>query len=134
MRVSLFGAAGGLLVLGLLLPPAAVAQRSGNPLPRLLRADTARFGRVLRDPAAYRLQVLYTQINRDARGRPHFRTFRYGVPPNQYFYPASTVKLPAAALALAKLRRLRAQVPGLTAASPLRLDSAFAGQIGRAHV
>ncbi|MBO0358870.1 serine hydrolase [Hymenobacter sp. BT186] len=105
----------------------AQAQR-GNPLPRLLRADTMHFGLVLRNPAAYRVQILYTQINRDARGRPHFRRFRYGASARQYFYPASTVKLPAAALALAKLRRLRPQVPGLTAASPLRIDSAFTGQ------
>lgn len=113
--------------LALLLPGYVEAQRS-NPLLQLLQADTARFGRVLRNPAAYRVQILYPQINRDARGRPRFRTFRYGVSPRQYFYPASTVKLPAAALALEKLRRLRTQVPGLTAASPLRIDSAFAGQ------
>ncbi|MDF7813702.1 serine hydrolase [Hymenobacter sp. YC55] len=116
----------GAVVVALLLPVLGWAQ--GNPLPRLLQADTARFGRVLRNPAAYRLQILYTQINRDAEGKPHFRTFRYGASARQYFYPASTVKLPAAALALAKLRSLRAQVPGLTAASPLRIDSAFAGQ------
>ena len=112
----------------LLLPAAAWAQRGGNPLPRLLRADTTHFGRVLRNPKAYRLQILYTQINRDATGKPHFRTFRYGASARQYFYPASTVKLPAAALALAKLRSLRVQIPGLTAASPLRIDSAFARQ------
>lgn len=99
-----------------------------NPLLDILRADTARFGRVLRRPAAYRVQILYTQINRDRRGRPRFRTFRYGAPATQYFYPASTVKLPAAALALEKVRALRAQVPGLTAGAPLRIDSAFAGQ------
>ncbi|WP_375434466.1 serine hydrolase [uncultured Hymenobacter sp.] len=115
------------LIAGLLLPATVWAQH-GNPLPRLLRADTTHFGRVLRNPAAYRLQILYTQINRDAAGKPHFQTFRYGASPRQYFYPASTVKLPAAALALAKLRNLRAQVPGLTAASPLRIDSAFARQ------
>ncbi|MBC6696526.1 serine hydrolase [Hymenobacter puniceus] len=126
MRVFVFSltAAGSLLALA---GPVA-AQRGRNPLTELLQADTAHFGRVLRDPAAYRVQVLYTQINRDARGRPHFRTFRYGAPATQYFYPASTVKLPAAALALQKLRALRAQVPELTAASPLRIDTAFAGQ------
>jgi hypothetical protein len=128
-----FGARQWILGVLLLLPGLAAAQLGGNPLPRLLRADTARFGRIVRDPAAYRVQILYTRINRDARGRPHFRTFRYGVPARQYFYPASTVKLPAAVLALQKLRRLRAQVPSLTAASPLRIDSAFAGQTRVTH-
>ncbi|SHJ73263.1 Beta-lactamase enzyme family protein [Hymenobacter daecheongensis DSM 21074] len=106
--------------------PAQAQLRS--PLPRLLRADTARFGRVLRAPARYRLQILYTRIDRDAQNRPHFRTFRYRVRPRQYFYPASTVKLPAAVLALQKMRALRPQVPGLSLDSPLRIDSAFAGQ------
>ncbi len=115
-------------LLSVVVAAPAAAQRGGNLLEQLLRADTARFGRVLRNPAAYRVQILYTQINRDQRGRPRFRTFRYGGPARQYFYPASTVKLPAAALALEKLRALRAQVPGLTAGSPLRIDSAFAGQ------
>lgn len=129
MRMMLFQRKKWLLPVLLILATnfAAQAQRGGNPLPRLLQADTARFGRVLRNPAAYRLQVLYTQINRDAQGRPHFRTFRYGAAERQYFYPASTVKLPAAVLALAKLRRLRAQVPGLTAASPLRIGVARTG-------
>ncbi len=126
MRNFLFAAGIGGWLSALLVSLPAVAQR--NPLLQLLRADTARFGRVLRDPAAYRLQILYTQINRDKRGRPHFRTFRYGADERQYFYPASTVKLPAAVLALQKLRQLRAQVPGLTAGSPLRIDTAFAGQ------
>ncbi|GAA3917704.1 serine hydrolase [Hymenobacter algoricola] len=123
-----WGAALGLLLSG--LPLRRAAAQLANPLPRLLRADTVRFGRVLRDPARYRLQILYTQINRDAHNRPHFRTFRYRVRPGQYFYPASTVKLPAAVLALQKLRFLR-QHPHLGRLgpdSPLRIDSAFAGQ------
>lgn len=129
MRGFLCQTSAKLLVASVLLLPATVlGQRGGNPMPRLLGADTSRFGRVMRDPAAYRVQILYTQINRDAAGKPHFRTYRYGASGRQYFYPASTVKLPTAALALAKLRSLRAQVPALTAASPLRLDSAFAGQ------
>ncbi|HEX8349280.1 MAG TPA: hypothetical protein VF598_04920, partial [Hymenobacter sp.] len=116
-----------LVLMGLLVSQTALAQ-FGNPLRRLLRADTARFGRVLRQPERYRVQILYTRINRDAQNRPHFRTYRYYVRSHEYFYPASTVKLPAAALALQKLRGLSAQVPGLTPDSPMRTDSAFAGQ------
>ena len=116
-----------LLLLGVLSSQAASAQL-GNPLRRLLRADTAKFGRVLRQPDRYRVQILYTRINRDAQNRPHFRTYRYRVRPHEYFYPASTVKLPAAVLALQKLNRLRPQVPGLTPDSPMRIDSAYTGQ------
>lgn len=95
-----------------------------NPLARLLRRDTAAVVRqVLRDPAAYRLQILYTQIRRDAQGRPSFKSWAYRLRPDEYFYPASTVKLPAVAAALQKLGRLR-----LSREMPLQIDSAFAGQ------
>ena len=106
----------------------AAAQRLGNPLRQVLRHDTAGLGRVLAHPAAYRLQILYTRIRRDAGGRPHFRTSGYRGRPRQYFYPASTVKLAAAALALQQLRALNAQYPALSPDSPMLTDSAFAGQ------
>ncbi|WP_240935780.1 serine hydrolase [Hymenobacter sp. HDW8] len=112
----------------MLMSPIAVAQ-TGNPLRRLLHADTARFGRILRAPKQYRVQIIYTQINRDAQNKPHFRSYTYGgANLRRYFYPASTVKLPAAVLALEKLRGLRTQHPALTPESPVRIDSAFAGQ------
>lgn len=104
------------------------AQGFGNPLRQLLHRDTAGLGRVLARPAAYHLQILYTRIRRDAAGAPHFRSFGYRLRPREYFYPASTVKLPTAALALARVRALGTQIPGLTADSPMLTDSAFAGQ------
>ncbi len=117
-----------LLVLAGALARPAGAQGLGNPLRRLLRRDTVGLGRVLARPAAYRVQILYTRIRRDARGGAHFRRYGYRLRPREYFYPASTVKLPTVALALARLRALGGQVPGLTADSPMLTDSAFAGQ------
>ena len=104
------------------------AQGRANPLRQMLRHDTAGLARVLRRPAYYRLQILYTRIRRDAAGQPHFRQYRYHVRPRAYCYPASTVKLAAAALALQKLRALSARYPGLGPDSPMLTDSAFAGQ------
>lgn len=91
---------------------------------RLLRADEARFGAVLDNAAAHRLQILYTQIDRDEANRPHFTThaFRAGA---EYFYPASTVKLAGAVLALEKLNG----IDGVTADTAMRIDSAAAGQV-----
>ena len=58
------------------------------------------------DPARHRLQIIYTQIDRDAANRPEFRSYSYRVNAGEYFYPASTVKLPTALIALETLRRL----------------------------
>lgn len=115
-------------------PLPALGQRLGNPLRQVLRHDTVGLARVLARPDFYRLQILYTRIQRDAAGQPHFRSFSYRVQPRQYFYPASTVKLAAAALALQKLRTLQTQTPDtigprpLTPDSPMLTDSVFAGQ------
>lgn len=62
---------------------------------------------VLRRPEQYQLQMIYTQIDRDVDNRPSFTSFLHNVDPNLYFYPASTVKMPAAFLALEKLNELR---------------------------
>lgn len=103
----------------------------GNPLRRLLRHDTTAVVRqVLREAAAHRVQILYTQIRRDQHGRPSFRSYTYRLRPQEYFYPASTVKLPTVAIALEQFSQgwnCKGQ-PLPTRESPLRIDSAFAGQ------
>jgi len=80
-------------------------------LETMLVSQPGRFGTVMQNPEKYRLQIIYTRIDRDDGNRPGFKTYRYNVNPSGYFYPASTVKLPVAALALEKLRRLN--LPGL---------------------
>lgn len=100
-------------------------------LPRrlLAPADTVGLGRVLARPGFYQLQISLVRVRRDAQGLAHLaRPVRYRVRPRDYFYPASAVKLAAATLALEKLERLQAATPGLSADSPMRTDSAFAGQ------
>jgi hypothetical protein len=55
---------------------------------------------VLENPETYKAQILYTQIDRDSLGNPVFRDYNVGLDDQVYFYPASTVKLPVAILAL----------------------------------
>lgn len=81
---------------------------------------------VLHDPDQYQLQILYTQINRDEDNKPSFTEYAYGIDPNNYFYPASTVKFPIALLALQKLNELG--IEGLDKYSTMLTDSAFEGQ------
>ncbi|WP_400194015.1 serine hydrolase [Hymenobacter sp. B81] len=122
-----------LFLLGLAGPTAASAQ-PGNPLKQLLRRDTtAAVRRVLDAAKGHRVQILYTQIRRDAQGRPSFKTYAYRLRPTEYFYPASTVKLPTAALALEELHEGRAAIGRgralrPTRETPLQIDSAYAGQ------
>jgi hypothetical protein len=109
---------------------ARLAQAQTRLPGRLLApADTTGLGRVLARPDYYRLQISFIRVRRDGQGRPHLsHPVCYRLHPREYFYPASAVKLAAAVLALEKLNRLRSTTPLLTADSPMRTDSAFAGQ------
>ena len=79
---------------------------NGEWLSDFLHSQPERFSAVLDNVEAHRVQVIYTQIDRDADNTPTFTSYSYRLNPDEYFYPASTVKLPTAALALEKLRRL----------------------------
>lgn len=85
----------------------------------------ARFRQVIDNPGKYRLQIIYTHIDRDAENIPHFSHYTFHVDASNYYNPASIVKLPAAILALEKLRDLP---QGITKDTWLQVDSAFRGQ------
>lgn len=91
----------------------------------LMKTDTEKFGEILNNPK-YEVQILYTQINRDSANNPQFKSFSYQLNPEQYFYPASTVKMPIAFLALEKLNELG--VKGLDKSTTMLTDSAYSGQ------
>jgi len=76
-----------------------------SPLQQILARLPMEVDTLLQQPEKYRIQIVYTQIDRDAQNRPHFQTYTFG-DTTQYFYPASTVKMPAAFMALEKLNEL----------------------------
>jgi hypothetical protein len=81
--------------------------RTDAHLENILSANTdPLFLRVLSDPLQYRLQIIYTQIDRDKNNRPTFTHFYFHYDPAMYFNPASMVKMPLAFLALEKLNRI----------------------------
>jgi hypothetical protein len=92
----------------------------------LLQSHSELFSKVLQNPEKYQVQVLYTQINRDKNNKPSFTTYAYRTDAKQYFYPASTVKLPAVLLSLEKLNEMN--VPRLTKETPLKIDSSCTKQ------
>jgi len=87
-----------------LILPAAMAQ--DNPLEKILIQNPSLFQKLIEKPEKYRLQIIYTQINRDKHNKATFQTFEYRSKKNEYFYPASTVKLAASVLALEKINDL----------------------------
>ncbi|RBQ03221.1 serine hydrolase [Pedobacter miscanthi] len=95
-------------------------------LKKLMEAKPDLFSTVLSHPDHNQVQILYTQINRDAKNQPTFKTFSYNLDPHHYFYPASTVKLAAVIFALEKVNRLKNT--GLSAKSTMITDSAYKGQ------
>lgn len=95
------------------------------PLQPLLNANDADYPvlhQVMQHADKYKVQILYTQIDRDALNQPHFTRYEFNLNNNQYFYPASTVKLPIALLALEWLQEH--QEYGITAATTMLTDSA----------
>ena len=77
-----------------------------NILDEIVNSLQPEFPDVVSKPKKYRLQILYTQIDRNQKNEPIFSTYSFGVDTGKYFYPASCVKLPIAALALEKARSI----------------------------
>lgn len=92
----------------------------------LLESHDPVVAKVLSAPNDYRVQIIYTQIDRDKHNAPHFKSYYFNVNPKFYFNPASTVKLPAALVALEKLQELN--IPGVDKYCSLQIDSSFEGQ------
>ncbi|KAA3438905.1 serine hydrolase [Rufibacter hautae] len=113
-----------LFVLGTTLSLAQA--KTDKLLARLLEKHPEKFKTLLADPEKYRIQILYTQIDRNKDNSPTFKTYRYRVNAQEYFNPASTVKLPASLMALEKINSLK--VPGLARETTMLTDSAYQGQ------
>jgi hypothetical protein len=105
----------------LLVALSSIAQSDIRLLEKLMQQKPEQFGKILANPNDYRLQILYTQINRDKNNVPHFKEYSYRLNPKEYFYPASTVKMPLAFLALEKINNLK--VKGLTKSTLMVYDS-----------
>ena len=92
----------------------------------LLRNSNPLLQQVLKQKDSFRLQVIYTQINRDKNNNPSFRNYYFNVDSNIYFNPASTVKLPLALLALEKLNTIKAK--GVNKYTAIQIDSNYTRQ------
>jgi hypothetical protein len=82
--------------------------------------------KVLQQKDHYRVQIIYTRIDRDASNRPSFKNFYFNTGDSLYYYPASTVKLPLAVLSLEKLNRMHLR--GVNKFTTIQYDSSYPGQ------
>jgi hypothetical protein len=73
---------------------------------KLLSANPQYFSEILAREKELRVQVIYTRIDRVKKNKPFFTDYAFNAESSDYFYPASTVKLPVAILALQKLNEL----------------------------
>ena len=89
----------------------------------LLANDKRILQDVITHKDSFRVQIIYTQIDRDKKNKPSFRNFYFNVDTNLYFNPASTVKLPLALLALEKLNEIR--IRGVNKYTALQVDSNY---------
>lgn len=88
---------------------AALSSGGKSILENILAHDSPYLQKILENPE-YRVQIIYTRIDRNKNNIPSFTDYFFHAT-DDYFYPASTVKLPVAILALQKLNELA--LPGL---------------------
>jgi len=93
----------------------------------LMKKHPSKFRNIVKNSDALEVQIIYTQINRDSANRPHFKSYYFHLDSTKYFYPASTIKLPIALLALEKLNQQN--ITGLDKFTTMLNDSAYSGQI-----
>lgn len=97
-------------------------KRNSDVLDSILYNDTA-LKKFVEQKDSLRIQIIYTKIDRDENNQPYFTEYHFNVNKNLYFYPASTVKMPTAFLALERLNELN--IDGLDKNSVMKLDSNF---------
>jgi hypothetical protein len=102
------------------------SKKETNLLEQLMRTKPEQFASILNNKDSLRLQIIYTKIDRDKHNKPTFTDYTFNLNNNSYFYPASTVKMPIAFLALEKLNSLKKY--GVDMNSTMVTDSSFSGQ------
>lgn len=81
----------------------ACSHTQKNPLEKALASKNEKIAIVLDSLEQHEVQILFTEVIRNASSQPKFNDYEFQVNDNNYFYPASTVKFPTAILVLEKL-------------------------------
>ncbi|WP_158975905.1 serine hydrolase [Cellulophaga sp. L1A9] len=76
-----------------------------HPIESALKATSPKIKNVIDSINAYEVQIKFTQIRRE-NNEVFFTDYDFQTNKNNYFYPASTVKLPVAILALEEINKI----------------------------
>ena len=103
-----------------------IQKQPADIIEQLMASQPSEFGDILRNRDSLRVQIIYSQIDRDQKNRPIFTNYFFNVTPSNYYYPASTVKLPTALLALEKINKM--EKAGVNVRSGMITESASSSQ------
>src|SRR5674476_983050 len=92
----------------------------------LLKQYPQYFDSILVHRKDWNVQIIYTRIDRGRNNLPKLTNYYFNVNPARYFYPASTVKLPTAVLALQRLNELK--TTGINKNTTMITEAAYSGQ------
>lgn len=103
-----------------------IANSSDNLIENILKAYPQYFDSILAKKKDLKIQIIYTAINRNRKNKPTFTSHYFNVDAQNYFYPASTVKMPVALLALQKLNELN--IKGVDKNTSFITETGFEGE------
>lgn len=82
------------------------AQHTDFSFEKLFEKYPDSFDSIVSNKEKYRLQILYTRIDRDQNNVPHLKTYSFDAD-KYYYYCASLIKFPGAVLSLEKINNLK---------------------------
>ena len=94
---------------------------SSDPIKSAIKEDEF-VRKIIKDKDNYEIQILYTEVSKNNLGQTEFKDFQFQLNDEQYFYPASTIKLPIAIMTLSKINELRAEGSNISLKSKLKLS------------
>ncbi|MDI3319336.1 serine hydrolase [Pinibacter soli] len=99
---------------------------SDKLIENILKAYPQYFDTILPRKKDLKLQIIYTAIDRNKNNKPSFTAHYFNVNADNYFYPASTVKMPVALLALQKIHELN--IKGVDKNTSFITETGFKGE------
>lgn len=90
-------------------------------LEKVMSSQDPAIERVRNQLKKHEVQIILTELKNQEGGQPEFVTSSFQLDEQAYFYPASTAKLPIAALTLQRLNELKAEGIPISARTPFEI-------------